>query len=167
MLAKCFFVLENLAPNKTQLRHLFGTSFADTCTLTHICAHSPTCKHTQHEVLPQLNAECSLSPRSAALTELSPFLISNPLSAWQRRLFYSWSIFSKPATQSQQNCSPQWGGQAGGALSFFPAHANGGKAEGLKWLRTGSGNRIHSLSPITHMWPFTEGIAAVCTTISS
>lgn len=109
-----------------QLHHLFETSFwpqVDTL----------TCKDTQSTWGLTSGKRLGLAfPHwSAALTELTPLLImslSNPLSAWQKRLLYSQSIFSKAATESLTLLPMErW---ALGGFSFSSAHGNGGKVGG-------------------------------------
>lgn len=59
--------------------------------------------------------------------------------------------------------SPQNGGQAGGGSFLFTfAHGDESMVGGLKWLWTGSGNRICAPSPTTHTCdPLLEGMPAV------
>lgn len=60
------------------------------------------------------------------------------------------NLFSVNLQLNLSNIAPHGGVGSLGVLSFSSAHGNGGKAGGLKWLRVGSGNRIHVPSPTTH-----------------
>lgn len=71
------------------------------------------------------------------------------------------NLFSVNLQLNLSNIAPHGGVGRLGGLSFSFAHGKGGKAGGLKWLRTGSGNRIHVPSPTTHTCdPFTVSYAS-------